>query len=302
MPRLIPLEDQRLATPEECIDALDAIGFDPRDETALLEAALWLRRLGNNRTFLADVLVAELQGCARSAQEDSAYSPQSLMLSGYRPGYFLRANIWPGERDAVFRASGGGTFAYGFVHDHNFDFLTLGYHGPGYASDYWEYDCAAVTGRVGEPVALRYTGRRTLDLGTILHYRAHRDVHAQHPPESLSVSLNIMATNPAQGWLDQYRFDPQRGTIAGFLSANSTETFLRVALACGSPEAEDLAAHFGRVHPSDRLRLAAFEARAEQARGPAAREAIWREGERSGSRLVRAVAGERLRAMARVLT
>jgi hypothetical protein len=34
------------------------------------------------------------------------------------------------------RASGAAAFVYGLPHDHNFDFLTLGYFGPGYWSDY----------------------------------------------------------------------------------------------------------------------------------------------------------------------
>ena len=295
MPRLIATEDDLSCSLDECTDALDALAFDPRDEGKLVEAARWLRRLGNNDRFLGDILIEELRGQSPAHLADSAYSPQSLMLSGLRPGYFLRANIWPAEADPVYRASGAGTFAYGLAHDHNFDFLTLGYHGPGYESDYWEYDYEAVTGLLGERAGLRFTGRRTLAPGTILHYRAHRDVHAQWPPDRLSVSLNVMATNPAQGWCDQYAFDPASDTIARVLSPNSTETFLRLAVAVGGEAADDLARHIGRTHPSDRLRFAAFEARAEQARDAASRDAVWREGERSGCRMVAEAASRRRR-------
>lgn len=298
MPRMIAIEDSRSCSLDECIAGLDALGFDPRDEGKLIEAARWLRRLGNNDRFLGDILIDELRGNSPAYLADSAYSPQSLMLSGLRPGYFLRANVWPAKADPIYRASGAGTFAYGLAHDHNFDFLTLGYHGPGYSSDYWEYDYEAVTGLPAEQAGLRFTGRRTLTPGTILHYRAHRDVHAQWPPERMSVSLNIMATNPAQGWCDQYAFDPGSDTIARVLSPNSTETFLRLAVAVGGEAADDLALHIGRTHPSDRLRLAAFEARAEQAGEPALRDAIWCEGERSGCRMVAQAAQQHRRGLA----
>lgn len=298
MPRLIEMADEQSCSLVECIAGLDATGFDPRDDGTLYEAARWLRRLGNNRDFLGDMLVAELVGEGASPMVDSAYSPQSMMLSGFRPGYFLRANIWPAKSDQVYRASGAGTFAYGLAHDHNFDFLTLGYHGPGYESDYWEYDYEAITGLPGERAGLRFTGRRTLTPGTILHYRAHRDVHAQWPPERLSVSLNVMATNPAQGWFDQYAFDPATDTVARVLSPNSTEAFLRLAVALGSGEADDLARHIGSLHPSESLRMAAFEARAEQATGSAEADAVWREAELSGSLMVAGLASQRRRELA----
>lgn len=296
MPRVIEADDGAACSLDECVDGIDAACFNPRDERSLVEAAHWLRRLGYNRTFLGDMLLDELVQTHGEGKSDSAYTPQSLMLSGYRPGFFLRANIWPATHDATYRASGAGAFAYGVPHDHNFDFLTLGYHGPGYESDYWEYDYEDVLGLPDEPVTLRDCGRRTLSPGTILHYRAHRDVHAQWPPQSLSISINVMATDPAQGWCDQYGFDPARGRVTGTLSPNSTETWLRVAVACGSDPALDYAAHVGQRHPSDRLRLAAFEALADRAGEPAAREAVWRTAERSGNLLVARMAARQLAA------
>ncbi|WP_160751547.1 hypothetical protein [Qipengyuania algicida] len=57
----------------------------------------------------------------------------------------------------------------------------------------------------------------------------------------------------------------------------------------GGDEALDLAQHFGRHHPSDRLRLASLEARAILL-DEAGRDELWRKAERSGSRLVAAEA------------
>lgn len=299
MPRLIDVEDSRPCSLAEAVDAIEAAGFDPRDEGSLAHAALWLRRLGNDPDFLGDLIVGKL--AARHTREiaESAYGPQAIVLSGMRDGFFLRANIWPSERDHAFRTSGARSFVYGIPHDHNFDFLTVGYFGPGYRSDYYEYDYEAVAGRCGEKAGLRFVERSALTPGKLLHYRAHRDVHRQLPPESLSVSLNVVAADPAAGWFDQYGFDVEENTVIGVLNPTSTEVFLRIAVGLGGAEALDLAERFGRSHPSDRLRLACFEARATLAADPAAADAIWREAERSGNRLIAGEAHSHRHACAR---
>jgi hypothetical protein len=285
VPRVIAGADAGACGLGECLAALEASGFDPFDEDSLLHAAAWLRRLGNDRDFLAELLLAEL--AARHRQDDgvSAYGPQVIMLSPPGGEFYLRANIWPSRAEHMFRASGGGSFAYGLPHDHNFDFLTLGYFGPGYWSDYWEYDFEAVAGAVGEPAGLCFRGRERLEPGQLMHYRAHRDVHSQLPPDALSVSLNLMHAGGAQGWLDQYRFDVERNAIAGVLGPGAAEVFLRIAVGFGGEEALDLAERFARTHPSDRMRLAALEARAGVL-GPRERDDLWRRAENSGCRLV----------------
>ncbi|XAP76830.1 transposase [Citromicrobium bathyomarinum] len=238
----------------ECIVQLDEHGFDPADERSLQNAASLLAGLAANRGFLGDLLVDLLAGADDQA---SGYGPQAIMLAGPRNGYFLRANIWPARGDPAFEASGAASFVYGLPHDHNFDFLTVGYFGPGYVSDYWEYDYASVSGEAGEAVDLRCVGRSQLSEGRVLHYRAHRDVHCQHPPESLSVSLNICAANPAQGWFDQYRFDTEVGRIAGVLNASANEVLLRLGVVLGEEGARHCAQHFATHHPSAAMRRVA---------------------------------------------
>ncbi len=287
MPRVIEMHDAGVATLAETTDALNTAGFDPRDEASLDHAARCLRRLGNDRNFLGDLLIEELAQRHREDVLDSAYGPQVVMLVPPQGQYFMRANIWPSEQEHMTRASGATSFAIGLPHDHNFSFLTLGYFGPGYWSDYYEYDNAAVSGYIGEPVpSLRFTGRSRLEQGKIMLYRAHLDVHAQLPADSLSVSLNIMHTQGAQGWLDQYRFDLERREIAAILAPGSSDAFIKLAVALGSAEALDLAHRFARSHPSDRMRLAAWNALASHAGSEAARDALWRAAESAGSRMV----------------
>ena len=297
MPRLIACLDDGAHDLAGCIDALGDGGFHPDDEGSLRNAELALRRLGNDRNFLGDMLIAQLKDRHREVGEGSAYGPQSIVLSRPRGGCFLRANIWPSEGDSCFRSSGARTFAYGLPHDHNFSFLTLGYLGPGYGSDYFEYDYEATAGYTGERPGLRFVERSALGEGKLMLYRAHRDIHSQLPAKSLSVSLNILRIDPAEGWCDQYGFDLESGAITGILNPSSTETFLRCAVGLGGAEALDLAERFGRLHPSDRMRLASYEARALLLDETDA-DGLWRQAERSGSVMVAREAAARRRALA----
>lgn len=289
MPQVIDNPADEACTLPECIEALAQLGFDADDPASTRAAADWLRRLSNNRDFLGDLLVDRLAG--RGGDDiSSGYGPQAIVLSRPRDNRpnaaFLRAAIWPSPRDHVFQTSGAGSFVYGAAHDHNFDFLTVGYCGPGYASDYYEYDYDAVAGFPGEDAGLRFVERSTLSPGKLMLYRRHVDVHSQLPPESLSVSVNVMRLDPAQSWFDQYGFDLERGTVARLLNPHVSEAFLRVAVASGADSARDFADWVGASHPSDRMRLASFEARADLLGDPAAQDTLWREGELSGSRMV----------------
>ena len=285
MPRLIENEDTRSHGIGDCLAMLDETPFDPGCEQALATGAAALKRLANNRDFLGDLLIEQLKSRFRESTLDSGYGPQSIVLSRMRGNSFLRANIWPSEDESSYAASGADAFVYGVPHDHNFAFLTAGYFGPGYGSDYFEYDYEEVAGWRGETADLRFIERSNLSEGKLLLYRAHRDVHSQLPPPSMSVSLNIMHIEPAQGWYDQYGFDLDSDAVTGVLNPTSTECFLRCAVGLGGEAAVDFAAWAGRAHPSDRLRLASFEARSGLLSGDA-RDALWREAELSGSLMV----------------
>ncbi len=297
MPRVLTIEDDARISLAECVDALSASGFDPRDEHSLSHAALQLRRLGNDQTFLGDMLIRQLADDHRNEGAEnrgSAYGAQVIMLHppGHGP-FFLRANIWPSEAEHMMRANGGTSFVYGLPHDHNFDFLTLGYFGPGYWSDYYEFDYEAVAGWSGEPVDLRFVERAKLDHGKIMHYRAHRDVHRQLAADSLSVSINVMHAFTPQGWLDQYGFDLDKGCVARILNHGSAEALMRIAVGLGGQEAIDLAHRFGHYHPSDRMQLHAWSALASLAGDDAACDRVWQEAEQSGSRMVAMTAAQR---------
>lgn len=278
----------------ECAARFATRGFDPADEDSLLAGAEALKALGGNPTFLGDLLIDNLKAGYRD-EATNAYGPQVVMLANPADDCFLRANIWPSREDGMLAASGGDAFAFAMPHDHNFSFLTLGYFGPGYWSDYYEFDYEDVAGWTGEPVDLRFTERARLSPGKVMLYRAHRDVHVQHPADALSVSINVMHTAPHQNWFDQYSFDTDTRTVSGIVTQGASEVALRLAVALGIGEGQHVARDFARHHPSDRMRLAAWEALASNA---VDRDAVWRDAERTGNRMVAGEAARRRRELA----
>ncbi|WP_243652690.1 transposase [Novosphingobium sp. PhB165] len=286
--------DPTAASLAECAEALAVWGFDPEDDINLSHAANWLQRLGNDRQFLGDVLVDLLAGLApvpADAEGLVGAGPQAVMLVPPGRGDFsIRARIWPSPREAAYRASGPAACGYGEAQDFASDVLSLGYFGPGYLGEDYEYDPEAVIGHVGEQIALRLVGRGPLDEGRLIHYRACRDVLLRDAPETLSVSIDLVHTDPAQGWGSHHTFDVARGEITDLLGHGPSESFLRIAVALGGEAASELATRFGASHPSERMRLVAWQALAAQASDQAARDSVWQAAERSGSRLVAQVA------------
>lgn len=295
MPRLIETAPADAISLAELIARLDEAGDALADESALADFAPLLARLGRDRRFLGDLVIAELEARCRNQMTANRYSAQVIMLHRAAGRYFIRANFWPAENDAIVRASGTGPFFYGVPHDHNFGFLTVGYLGPGYWSDYYEYDYDRVTGFPGEKVNLRFVETSRLEEGKVLLYRAHRDVHRQLPADAMSVSINIVQSSDKLGWKDQYRFDVDRGEVAGLLNGTPTESLL--CLAAHFPGGTELAGDFARRHPSDRIRFAAIRAMAGALPDRGAREAVIARAARTSNRFVRGSAAALLREM-----
>ncbi|MGF1550601.1 MAG: transposase [Sphingomonadaceae bacterium] len=260
MPRVIACDEERALELDEVVEALDRESFDPQDEESFVAAAPLLKGLANNRRFLADMAVEELkQRCGRQMRENR-YSAQVIMIRPATDKYFIRANFWPSERDSLFKASGTAPFFYHFPHDHNFSFLTVGYLGPGYWSEYYEYDYARVVGTPGEKVDLKFVEKSRLEPGKVMLYRAHRDVHNQLPADAMSVSLNIVEASVRQPFLSQYRFDVERCEIAGILNGTASEALLDLAAHVGGGNARDLVESFAGHHPCDRIQARAVRA------------------------------------------
>jgi hypothetical protein len=297
MPRLIETECGDSIELGELVESLETQGFDPSDEESMAAFGPALRKLANNRRFLGDLVIEELERHCSTQNERNRYSAQVILL-GASTRFLIRANFWPAEGDGVMVNSGRDPFFYGIPHDHNFSFLTVGYVGSGYWSDYYEYDHGGVIGVPGEAVELRFVERSRLSPGKVLLYRRNVDVHAQLPPDDLSVSLNVMALSPASEFREQYSFDTARSTVARAINASGLETLVRLAGHIGGDNGTELIDRFALGHPSGRIRFAAWSARADRASDPETRIAEYERAAAETSGPVGALAAataERLR-------
>src|SRR5690349_17120595 len=298
MPRLIHADAKDSIELGDLVEMLNAGPFDPDDEDCVAEWGPALKRLANNRHFLGDLIIEELKQRCAGQIAGNQYGAQVIMLHKTL-AFALRANFWPAEGDSAIADNGRGSFFYDLPHDHNFTFLTVGYHGPGYWSDYYEYDYERVTGYPGEKVDLRFVERSRLDEGKVMLYRKHLDVHCQLPPDALSVSLNIVAVSPTSDFRDQYRFDLKRSEVAGFVNHSAMETLVQLAAHCGGENGSDLVERCAAGHPSGRIRFAAVQAKASLLPDPDSRIALFEDVAGSTVGLVGATAAheaERLKA------
>jgi len=259
MPRLIDPPVGSALDLEEVTARLDESGVDLANEASIARCTDLLAGLQRNRDFLADRVIAALKASYADQLEVNRCTAQVFLLYRSLRGFYLRANMWPSARDAVYTTSGPVAFSYGVPHDHNFHFLTTGYFGPGYVSDYYGYDAEQVDGRIGQPLHLQFVERSQLSEGKMMLYRAHRDIHSQLPPTSLSVSLNIMDEGEHVPWHDQYIVDLDRGTIAKRPTLTSGEMLLRCAVHL-TENGKDVAEQFAKAHPVPRARANAIGA------------------------------------------
>ncbi len=212
-------------------------------------------------------VIATLKASYADQLEINRYSAQVFPLHRSPRGFYLRANLWPSERDAAYTASGPAAFSYGVPHDHNFSFLTTGYFGPGYVSDYYDYDAETVDGRLGEPLDLNPSSsaasarRGQDDALTALTATST----ASSRPKASSVGASTSWTRASMlPWRDQYIVDlgqktDGRGTIARRPTLTSGELLLRCAVHL-TDNGRDVAEQFAKSHPIPRVRANAIGA------------------------------------------
>ena len=244
-------------------DFLDHAEHDLRicDTESLAHAAPAFKRLLNNRSLLRDFIDAELRNW-RDGRNDHEYFNHTLVLAR-RAHFFVRANIWITPDPALPAPTRNDpSFGYLYPHDHNFAFLTGGYHGPGYTTCLFDYDEERVAGMPGEPVEITPRGWSTLEQGAMMLYEPSRDIHYQEHPPQLSISLNVIV--PAH-YTDraQYLFDVERGQIDVVLAPSSARGTTLCALAAELGDAATMELVADVMHSADadpRVRVAAAEA------------------------------------------
>lgn len=192
MPLLIDQPPMPPLERAEFCERFRELKIKPGDDAALEAAAPLLSGLFANRQLAKEVAREALDNCLAGAISTVA-SPQTIKVADLGDGHYLRMVYWPSKDDEFFSKADNSIFYYGKPHDHNFSFLTVGYDGPGYSSDYYEIPAGLHEWYPGCDVTLDHIGEKTLHFGSGMLYRRHVDVHSQKPPAESSISINIMS-------------------------------------------------------------------------------------------------------------
>jgi hypothetical protein len=265
---------------------------DLRDIDSIASSAQMLRALANDRTMIIKKLNERVENFLTGGTIASA---QALLL-GLGNDFYVRANIWPAITDMANGRAYQDQFAYNFAHDHNYTFMTVGYLGPGYETEIYEYDYDRVEGYIGESVDLRFLEKVKFGAGMVMLYRANRDVHIQFAPEELTITINLMVSLPEVRIRDQYYFDVGKRAIASYppeLQSTSRTSFVRLSGYVGDGDTQELLTDLAARHPCRRTRLAAFEAQCRLQPGHVAE--IWEKACSDSAPLVANTARRRLK-------
>lgn len=290
MARTIICNTTDVITLDEYIEHVTA-NVDVRDPDSIAESAPMLRALANDRELVVRQLNAQIK---RFFRGDTFPSAQAVFL-GMGTDFYVRANLWPSSADVASGRVYQEQFAYHIAHDHNYNFMTVGYYGPGYVTEIYEYDRDKVEGYIGEQVEFRYLETVHFKTGMVMQYRASEDMHIQYPPDDLSISLNLMVSTPEVRTRDQYFFDADKRTLMRFpheLDGSRRISLIELAGYTGNGESAEMLQTIARQHPCRRTRLTALEAMERLL--PDEAERIWAPACGDRERLVSRAAERRL--------
>jgi len=171
------------------IDAYEGVQFT---EAHIEYCAARLTELANNQ----DLLWSMVNACQDVAGLANIFSaPQSFVL-GKGKAHAVRINFWvPKVENSPFSAHQQALYAYDVAHNHDFRFLTVGYFGAGYETDLYEMDHELVKGIKNEKVVLSNHQRVQLHPKRVIYFEPYKDVHVQHEPTEVSISINLLFTN-----------------------------------------------------------------------------------------------------------
>lgn len=233
---------------------------DFTDQDSIQGASKALFKLHNNRKFITNLINDELK--SMGLQKNNLYAGQSLILHS-EPSFLVRAVTWlPESKNETRRALERDINFYGIAHDHAFNLLTIGYHGPGYETDFYEYDRSKVAGYIGEDIEMEFLERTRLGFGKILFMREAKDIHIQYPPEEMSISLNLMSQNHANTRnMEQFIFDIEKKKIIGYphYGVSNRTSLIDAAAAIANENTLDILQTICISHIDPRTRLQAFK-------------------------------------------
>jgi hypothetical protein len=245
-------------------DYLDHVerNLDSRDSASIAESAVLLYRLAQDATLLNDLIVEPIKRETSEIQPENRYTDATFMLGKTSNGRFhVRANVWKvPQSHAGSETYESDLYAYNLPHDHNFDFLTVGFYGPGYWTDLYEYEYDKLSLQIGEHADIAFVERTSLPVGKVMMYRKGRDIHTQLPPDDLSISINLLAITDEQLVRQQYFFDVENRRTAGFVDGlvSHRVDFINLVGRLGILDAVEPLMALARSHPDPRTRSAAL--------------------------------------------
>lgn len=240
---------------------------DPTDNESIITAADQLHSLYNNRDFIVEKICDQMKILADGGGSDfmSAQGTFHGVRSAPKGKFSVRSVVWtpPLTSNERARKLQDQTLSFGLPHDHNFGLLTVGYFGPGYRTEIYEYDRNKILGYPDESVDIQYLGCKNLDLGEIIYFRPNQDIHTQYHPPSISISLNLISQTHDVHTTPQYEFDVLNKKITRLLSGNTVQSMLlpfKMAAALGADENMiEILQKIASTHTSEHIRAASYK-------------------------------------------
>lgn len=231
MPLIISIpQDQQSIDLKEFIETVESHNYDFTNQDDLINSAIYLNKLNNNKRFVMERIVSELDDLP-NFQRSNKNGPNVFVLHK-ASNYLLRAVVW-NPTPAI--EENQKNLRYDIYHDHNFDLLTIGHFGPGYRTKCFTYNSEQTTGLLDEHVEMLDEGMFTLTEGRILLFKNKYDIHTQLPPDSLSVSLNIIPTRKISNY-PQFQFNEQKSQISKYIHVSGNELVVRIAGVLGNKD------------------------------------------------------------------
>lgn len=259
-------ETDDIISVDDFVDQVKSIDLDSENEIEKL--ALDLKKLGNNNQWLNEFIHSELNELELKDSDDfqhiNPYNPQVFILRVISERAFLRFAIWmPKQFKEVLDEDK--LFSYEMAHNHDFTLLTTGILGSGYTTSIYEIsDVNEMIGYIGEQINVSCEKKVRLKKGRVLLYKAGSDIHIQHEPETLSISLNLIVTQPQMNILQLY-FDVANKQVGGYVVSAEMQrcNFLRLASAFSNENNKDYFFDIATKHSCELTRLYAFRVLSE---------------------------------------
>lgn len=179
---------KKTATPDQLVAALEpyfAKGWKNYKQEILTE----LTCAAKDYSFLNKFVQSEVI----KGKWPKLYGAQTFLCHEGKD-FFVRLNLWFPEKATPVAEQIKKYFSIGLLHNHNFPLFTVGLFGPGYTTQLFSWDEVDYDLKVGESIAIDFTGQPSLSFGSALFIERDADYHLQMWPKAFSISLNVIPT------------------------------------------------------------------------------------------------------------